>query len=276
LQESDSTNFGGKHCNDLRLAQVSGVLFYIFEQFRLEASDTAGGGRHRRTLVWLRAAFTRLLPSSGQPLYGWLAKSDNSQSSPLQRASGSEFNSNLFHLQSLPSWLEPEGKPVKTGLNPVIVPIDKPAVKRLAFNLDTSRVNAGPGQTFLQLPTFQSALPRTLIPAHSRPRKTQKLPRPAPCVLRATIVLGHQQGKARWQLRAETSLVTLASWQVRDAEFELKAAPSSTACSPPARRHRSGGNRGPCAGRSSGYDQIRDSARSWLASRGCGPCLPRC
>jgi len=51
-------------------------------------------------LACLPAAFTRLLPNSGQPLYGWLAKFHQSLGSPLQRASGSEFVPNPFHLES--------------------------------------------------------------------------------------------------------------------------------------------------------------------------------
>jgi hypothetical protein len=40
-----------------------------------------------------------------------------------------------FPLKQLPPSLKPEGNPLETGLSLIIPSIDKPAVKRLAFNL---------------------------------------------------------------------------------------------------------------------------------------------
>jgi hypothetical protein len=43
-------------------------------------------------LVWLRAAFTRLLPSSGQPFYGWLASPTIPEVARFSGLQGAEFN----------------------------------------------------------------------------------------------------------------------------------------------------------------------------------------
>ncbi|MCI0621207.1 MAG: hypothetical protein L0387_05985 [Acidobacteria bacterium] len=99
----------------------------------------------------LLAAFTRLLPNSGQPLYGWLAQSADlpaARFSGLQAASSTSIHFTWNHLRS---WLKPEESPLETGLGFIIAPIDQPAVKRLAFNLETSRVNAALGQTLVPL-----------------------------------------------------------------------------------------------------------------------------
>jgi hypothetical protein len=106
-------------------------------------------------LVYLQAAFTRLLPSLGQPLYGWFAKSADLLGSPLQWASGSDSTPVRFIRNHLPSRLNPEDKPVRNGLVFAIPHLVKPVVKRLAFNLETSRVNAALGQTLV---------PRSQIP----------------------------------------------------------------------------------------------------------------
>ena len=103
----------------------------------------------RTTLVCLPAAFTRLLPNSGQPLYGWLAKSVNLRPARFSGLEGPISTLIHFIWNHLPSWPKPEEKPVRNGLEVYHCPIDKPAVKRLAFNLEASRVNAALGQSLL-------------------------------------------------------------------------------------------------------------------------------
>jgi hypothetical protein len=65
-----------------------------------------------------------------------------------------------------------KGQPerLRNGLG-FYAPFDKPAVKRLAFNLETSRVNAALGRLEFSLPGFQSVVPRTLSPVFFGPRK---------------------------------------------------------------------------------------------------------
>jgi hypothetical protein len=60
-------------------------------------------------------------------------------------------------------------------LSLIIAPIDKPAVKRLAFNLETSRVNAALGQILVS-PYSNLPLPKTFIPAPFRPRECKSDP----------------------------------------------------------------------------------------------------
>ena len=57
-----------------------------------------------------------------------------------------------FLLNPLPWWLKPEDKPVGKGLDSQsLLASTQPAVKRLAFNLTTSRVNAAGGDwTFVK------------------------------------------------------------------------------------------------------------------------------
>ena len=98
-------------------------------------------------LLWLRAAFTRLLPNSGQPLYGWLAEAANllpARFSGLQDPNSTPIR---FLGNRSPLWLKPEEKPVRKGLESYHWFIDGPAVKRLAFTLEISRVNAAFGKT---------------------------------------------------------------------------------------------------------------------------------
>jgi hypothetical protein len=117
-------------------------LFYIFQQFRLEAraSQPVEGGRCHSIVpsvvpptasLGLPAAFTRLLLNSGQPLDGWLAKVRRYPCSSLQQASGCEFNPFRFTIR-LRGW-SLKKSPLETGLRLLIAPIEKPAVKRLAF-----------------------------------------------------------------------------------------------------------------------------------------------
>ena len=76
----------------------------------------------------------------------------------------------LCRLLACPPQPERLTGPLETGLVSNVL-IDKPAVKRLAFNLGTSRVNAALGRLEFLFPRFQSVVPRTLSPVFLAPAK---------------------------------------------------------------------------------------------------------
>ena len=67
-------------------------------------------------ILWLPAAFTRLLPNSGPPLYGWLAKSADLRAARFSGLQGPNSTPIRFIWNHLPPWLKREEKPVRNGL----------------------------------------------------------------------------------------------------------------------------------------------------------------